>query len=65
MGELQALATQAWGAATLSYLYHSLYRASICDVSVVWAWEPIIPFQPMLSPFNNNQPEGQKPLAYK
>ncbi|KAH0703559.1 hypothetical protein KY285_017837 [Solanum tuberosum] len=29
------------------------------------AWERIIPFQPMLSPFNNDQPKGQKPLAYK
>ncbi|KAH0707671.1 hypothetical protein KY285_010395 [Solanum tuberosum] len=70
----QALATQDWGAATLSYLYHSLYRASICDVSVVngfisllqvWVWERIIPFQPMISPFNNDQLEGQKPFAYK
>ncbi|XP_049410456.1 ferric reduction oxidase 2-like [Solanum stenotomum] len=74
MGDLQALASQAWGAATLSYLYHSLCRTSICDVFIVngfisllqvWAWERIIPFQPMLSPFNNDQPEGQKPLAYK
>ncbi|KAK6776203.1 hypothetical protein RDI58_027204 [Solanum bulbocastanum] len=35
MGDLQALATQAWGAATLSYLYHSLCRTSISNVSVV------------------------------
>ncbi|KAK4737369.1 hypothetical protein R3W88_001066 [Solanum pinnatisectum] len=69
MGDLQALATQAWGAATLSYLYHSLCRASICDISIVNGFisllQRIIPFQPMISPFNNDQPEEQKPLAYK
>ncbi|KAH0730477.1 hypothetical protein KY289_001665 [Solanum tuberosum] len=65
MGDLQALASQAWGAATLSYLYHSLCRASICDVSIVNGMGVGVGFQSMLSPFNNDQPEGQKPLAYK
>lgn len=36
MFDIDAMSTQGWKDTTLSYLYHSLYHASLCDTTNVF-----------------------------
>ncbi|XP_060170973.1 serine/threonine-protein phosphatase 7 long form homolog [Lycium barbarum] len=62
--DLDAIGGKAWGATTLSYLYNCLCCASMANngdicgfiaLLQVWAWERIIPMQPLLRPPRVNE----------